>query len=415
MNESKKSSSIAIQLNRHLQFDRLGGIFAWIFAILIAACIGWVCAMEGSCAAECEPFMVRGLSFSQTGQGFFKWLKSAVYFFVDQAGVQHSYPAGDFLSGLFWCCSALFALRLLGWFFGWAKSRNELRSYLKPIDEIALSAEKIAKQSFDTSKFRSFEDAIAQIDAPDTQVHVHDDDLAGLEAAVNNMLKRLQESARMQTRFVDDASHELRTPIAVIQGYVNMLDRWGKDDPQVLLESINAIKAESEHMKTLVEQLLFLARGDMGRQHFTSAAVPLHELMKEICEESQMIDEAHPYRLDLQAAATVNADLAMLKQAVRILVDNAAKYTEPGGEITLRLRQVGEEAYMDVQDSGIGIASQDAPHVFERFYRSDPARKKGGSGLGLSIAQWIIDQHGGHIELLSYEGIGTRISICLPL
>ncbi len=415
MTENRKTASIAIQLNRSFQMARLGNIFSGLLAIILAACIAWVCAVEGLCGAQCEPFMQRGLSFSVSGQGFFPWLKSAVYFFTDQAGIQHSYSAGDFLSGLFWCCSVLIVLELLAWIASWKSQRNQLRSYLKPIDEIALSAEKIANQSFDTSKFRSFEDAIAQIDAPDTQVQVHDSDLAGLEAAVNNMLKRLQASARMQTRFVDDASHELRTPIAVIQGYVNMLDRWGKDDPQVLRESISAIKVEAEHMKTLVEQLLFLARGDMGRQHFSSSAVSLQDLIKEIYEESQMIDETHSYSLDAPIQLTVQADPAMLKQSIRILVDNAAKYTEANGEITLRLRKENNEARIDVQDSGIGIGANDAPHVFERFYRSDTARKKGGSGLGLSIAQWIIDQHGGHIELVSFEGVGTRISIRLPL
>lgn len=133
--------------------------------------------------------------------------------------------------------------------------------------DIAQAAERASAQQFDESKFRDLEDAIYHINAatPDAKLSIGDTELAGLEAAVNNLMKRMHESYRQQVRFVDDASHELRTPIAVIQGYTNMLDRWGKDDETVLNESIAAIKTESDHMKTLVEQLLFLARGDMGQ------------------------------------------------------------------------------------------------------------------------------------------------------
>lgn len=227
----------------------------------------------------------------------------------------------------------------------------------------------------------------------------------------------MHESYRQQVRFVDDASHELRTPIAVIQGYTNMLDRWGKDDETVLNESIAAIKTESDHMKTLVEQLLFLARGDMGRQQFKPEQIALADMLQEIHEESEMIDHKHPYALRVDRLCAAFADPAMLKQAVRILVDNAAKYTPEGGGITLRLR-TDERGYpcIDVQDAGIGVAQKDVSHMFERFYRSDAARSSqtGGSGLGLSIAKWIVDQHGGYFEVVSAEGVGTRVSIHLP-
>ncbi len=416
MNESKKTTSIANKLNRFYQGQALSNLIEFVIFIPLAACVGWVYAAENVSGADCALAAHRGVSFSKTGQGLFAWLRSAVYFVEDKAGVQHAFAAGDFLLGLFWVAAGMLALGLLCWALGWAERRNTLRRYLKPIDDIALSAEKLSTRSFDPSKFRPLEDAIAHIDEPDTEVHVYDHELAGLEAAVNNMLKRLQESARRQSRFVDDASHELRTPIAVIQGYINMLDRWGKDDPQVLRESITAIQTEAEHMKILVEQLLFLARGDMGRQRFSTAPLSLDALTEEICEESRMIDPGHTYTLQLLQNATVQADVAMLKQAVRILIDNAAKYTEPGGKIMLRLtRSEKNEARIDVQDTGIGVSKSDVAHMFERFYRADPARAKQGCGLGLSIARWIIEQHGGHIEVVSYEELGTRVSICLPV
>ena len=128
-----------------------------------------------------------------------------------------------------------------------------------------------------------------------------------------------------------------------------------------------------------------------------------------------MIDKAHPYALCIDCESTISADPAMFKQAVRILVDNAAKYTPEGKRITLRLRMDAAGApCIDVQDAGIGVAQKDIAHMFERFYRSDAARSQaGGSGLGLSIAKWIIDQHKGYFEVISAEQVGTRVSIHL--
>ena len=136
---------------------------------------------------------------------------------------------------------------------------------------------------------------------------------------------------------MSDASHELRTPIAVIQGYVNMLDRWGKEDETVLAESIEAIQHEADHMQKLVEQLLFLARGDANRQNLDMKAQQLGEILQEIYEESRMIDENHSYVLEKRQEVTLWGDYDMLKQSIRILVDNAVKYTPEGGEIILRV------------------------------------------------------------------------------
>ena len=214
---------------------------------------------------------------------------------------------------------------------------------------------------------------------------------------------------------MNDASHELRTPIAVIQGYANMLDRWGKEDESILEEGITAIRHESDHMNHLVEQLLFLARGDSGRTTLNLEATDLKAMLQEIYEESFMIDERHPYRLkQYEGDLTVSADPGLLKQAVRILIDNAAKYTNEGDEILLSCGRNQEgEPYLQVQDSGIGMEEADVSHMFERFYRSDEVRSYDGTGLGLSIAKWIVDKHKGHFEILSRTGLGTRIRIVL--
>lgn len=305
-----------------------------------------------------------------------------------------------------------------------------IRRKLKSLDQMAFIASELGSRagqkdddelfSFDEQKVHNLEDAIARItpDGPDCVLHTSDAELKGLEIAINGLLERMQAAYKQQSRFVSDASHELRTPIAVIQGYVNMLDRWGKKDEKVLEESIDAIKHESEHMKKLVEQLLFLARGDSGRNKFVLEQVNLNEIVKEVYEESLMIDEKHIYHSELtDQAEIVYADVSMLKQAVRILVENAAKYTPEHDQIRIGCGMSEQHIpYLYVQDNGIGMKSEEVSHAFERFYRADNARdsKTGGTGLGLSIAKWIVDRHSGYFKVLSYEDIGTRISICLP-
>ena len=129
-----------------------------------------------------------------------------------------------------------------------------------------------------------------------------------------------------------------------------------------------------------------------------------------------MIDSSHKWSVSAENEVIARGDVALIKQAVRILSDNAKKYTPEGGAIILRARYDSDVPTAVVQDSGIGISAEDMTHVFDRFYRSDPARvrEKGGTGLGLSIAKWIIDRHEGYFEVLSSEDVGTRITIRLP-
>lgn len=315
--------------------------------------------------------------------------------------------------------------------FGSLFSTNRVRRRMKPLNEIAIRTEELANQTGAAASavnLSGIEQAISNLnpEAPDARIQTGDKELQSLEIAINNLLARMRESHQQQERFVSDASHELRTPIAVIQGYVNMLDRWGKDDEQILKESIEALKNESEHMKTLIEQLLFLARGDSGRQTLHWEVFDLTETVQEVMEESEMIDKHHLYQFvaDCPEPVMINGDLAMIKQSVRIFVQNAAKYSGAGELITLRVgkteidRTGGMPAscpYYSVQDEGVGMASSEVTHVFERFYRSDGARNsaQGGTGLGLSIAKWIVDAHGGQIEVLSRPDFGTRITVKL--
>ncbi|MEL7656833.1 MAG: HAMP domain-containing sensor histidine kinase, partial [Bacillota bacterium] len=209
---------------------------------------------------------------------------------------------------------------------------------------------------------------------------------------------------------------ELRTPISVIQGYVNLLDRWGKNDEATLQEAIDAIKSEAESMKELIEQLLFLARGDNETLHLDLEIFDSSEIIGEVLKEAQLIDSLHTFRIKSKTTAFVNADRQLLKQAIRIMVENSIKYTPDQGEIIVSVEEENEMVRISVQDNGIGIDPQNLPYIFDRFYRSDEsrARKTGGSGLGLAIMKWIIDRHGGTIEVLSRKDIGTRTTIVLP-
>ena len=325
-------------------------------------------------------------------------------------------PLYYFLCVLGICIGIILLLQFISLFTSFGQEGKKIRTILHPINDIALKADELSRKEFTGEKYHLIEDAISKLQ-PEEEISFGDKDLQGIEAAMNNLLYRMREVNRQQARFVNDASHELRTPIAVIEGYVNMLARWGTEDEKVLEESIAALQRESGHMKHLVEQLLFLARGGSGKTQLELKKISLKECMQEIYEESLLIDEKHVYRFrSEESPIMVMADSGMLKQAVRILVDNAAKYTKEQEEIILSVGRTEQgEAYLQVQDSGIGMKTEDLKHMFERFYRADDARKYKGTGLGLSIAKWIVERHGGHFEILSRSEIGSRIRICVPL
>ncbi len=309
---------------------------------------------------------------------------------------------------------------------GFIKGSRMIRKTLKPLNELAEAARSLNEEVSSLgskSQDRYIKDlagVISSIDANklDEQISVDSsqEELKGLASAINQMLNRINDSYQSQVQFVSDASHELRTPISVIQGYVNLLDRWGKNDEKTMQESIDAIKGETENMKELVEQLLFLARGDNETIQLHKESFDVCEVIHEIAREAKMIDTNHNFQMDLKCHAFINADKQLIKQAIRILVDNSIKYTPDGEKIILRVSGDDNTVRITVQDSGIGIPPDSIPRIFDRFYRSDEsrARKTGGSGLGLSIAQWIIERHEAHFEVLSRLDIGTRVTVVMP-
>lgn len=302
------------------------------------------------------------------------------------------------------------------------KNAGTIRKTLKPIQELAAAATRLGHgDHMSPEELKVLAGKLDEINATHLDARIdlpgQQKELKTLAQAINAMLDRINEAYQSQMRFVSDASHELRTPIAVIQGYANLLNRWGKDDPDTRQEAIDAIRAEADSMKELIEQLLFLARGDNDSMHIEMEFFDLTEVASEVLRETEMIDQTHLFSAHWEMTIPVRADLGLIKQAVRILVDNSIKYTPDGGHITLTASVGDGMAKISVQDEGQGIDAEALPHIFDRFYRTDEsrARQTGGTGLGLSIAKWIVDRHGGWFEVCSWENVGTKMTIVLPI
>lgn len=345
----------------------------------------------------------------------------------EEEKVTVTFSVGKVLSEYLFLLYGLLILEALILLTGIIKERRNIRRILRPLTEMSRQAQNLSTSSsqkgFSTEEMKRLKElagTISNIDATRLDkrlpVDATQSELVVLADAINNMLNRIDEAYRSQVRFVSDASHELRTPISVIQGYVNLLDRWGKNDEATLQEAIDAIKGEAENMKDLIEQLLFLARGDNETLHLDLEVFDCSEMIEEILKETQMIDSLHTFRIKQNTFAFVNADRQLMKQALRILIDNSIKYTPDNGEILVSVTEKDGMVHISVQDNGIGIDPENLPYIFERFYRSDEsrARKTGGSGLGLAIMKWIVDRHGGTIEVISRKDIGTRTTILLP-
>lgn len=272
---------------------------------------------------------------------------------------------------------------------------------LKPIRDITKAAEEI-----------SAEDLSRRIEVP-----IADDEMKTLAVTFNDMIDRLEVFLESQKQFISDASHELKTPISVIQGYAGLLDRWGKSDEAVLEESISSIKSETEYMSDLIKQLLFLARSD-SMSSTNPENIHLKELVEEIYKEISVLDINAEFSYKIEEDICVNADYHLMKQLMWIFVENAVKYS--GGKkskIFVKVTADDKNAYISVEDNGIGIAEEDIEHIFERFYRGDKSRNKSidGIGLGLSIAKRIIDEHKGAVSVESTVGEGTKFVVSLPL
>ncbi|MDR3586701.1 MAG: ATP-binding protein [Desulfosporosinus sp.] len=274
------------------------------------------------------------------------------------------------------------------------------RRMLKPIDKMTKAANEIGLSGL----------------AERIEVPLVDDELSRLAKTFNEMLDRIKATFDKQGRFVADASHELRTPVSIIQGYIGMMDRWGKQDEKVLQESIDAIKKETLSMTVMIERLLFLARGDNGSQVLQKATFSIDDLMEEVSMESLMLTAGHNFSFQGSQGLELFADRRMIKQMLRALLNNSIKFTPNGGRVTLLYTGNENKVVFSILDTGIGIPEEEQEQIFERFYRVDKARVRetGGSGLGLSVVKWIVDVHNGEINIISSVENGTSVAVTLP-
>lgn len=242
------------------------------------------------------------------------------------------------------------------------------------------------------------------------------DELGRLAETFNEMLGSLEEAYRAQQRFVADASHELRAPLTAIQGNLELLQRQPDMPLHEQQEALGEAHREAARLTRLVADLLALARADAGGS-LKRQPVDLDGVVLEALSGARPLARGQQLGLDTFEPVQVVGDADRLKQLLLILLDNALKYTPTSGKVTVELRRNGGQAEVVVRDTGEGISPEALPHVFERFYRADPARARdpGGTGLGLPIARWIVEQHGGQIRLDSELGKGTTVSVLLPI
>lgn len=245
------------------------------------------------------------------------------------------------------------------------------------------------------------------------------DEVGRLAITINELLARLDAAFQEQKRFIADASHELRTPLAVLRGEteVALQKERGTADYQ---ESLALIKDEAERLSRIVENLFLLAREPVDAPSLIKEPVRLDGLVNECVRAAHVLAMQKGLRLTSDnelPAITVDGDDEMLKRMLLNLIDNAVKYTPPGGQINVGLRTQNGHARIVVTDTGIGIPAADQPRIFDRFYRVDKARSRalGGAGLGLSISRWIVEGHSGSLSVESAPDRGSAFTVELPL
>src|SRR5258708_13948399 len=245
------------------------------------------------------------------------------------------------------------------------------------------------------------------------------DELQRLSDTLNEMLERIESAFLRVTQFTADASHELRTPISLIRTDAELALRHPRDEAEYK-ESLRHILKEAERTTVLIEELLSLARSDSGRETLNMHPVQLNDTLRGLLDGWRQVATIRTLQFSDSIHAQdffVMGDEAALRRLFDILLDNAFKYTASPGSVRLSLEQQGGNAASTVQDSGVVISTEDQGRIFERFYRVDKARSRdrGGAGLGLSIAQWLVAQHRGSIEWESRPGEGPMFRVFLPL
>ena len=275
------------------------------------------------------------------------------------------------------------------------------RRILKPINNVIKTAKSI-----------STDDLSKRIEIPKEE-----DELQNLTLIINEMLDRLETSFENQTKFVSDASHELRTPLAIIKGYAEIIRKRGTADIDIFVESIDSIISETDNMRNLIQKLLFLAKGEITKINTKFIDIDANEMVHQIHSDTVVSTKTHSFHLEMGENYKIKGDETLLQQAIRALIENAVKYSEPNTNIYIKSFIKDGFGWISIQDEGVGISDEDAKRIFDRFYRVDLSRTKatGGTGLGLAIVKRIVEIHNGRIEINSKMNKGTEISIVLPI
>lgn len=242
------------------------------------------------------------------------------------------------------------------------------------------------------------------------------DEIGQLAAMFNHMMERLEHLFSVQQRFVGDVSHELRTPLTSIIGNLEIMKRYGVDD-----DSLDAVYREAERMSRMVNDLLLLHRADYGELEVDFYPVDLDSVMLDVYNQAQMLAKNRTLQIKLNRLepARVSGNTDRLKQLIYNLLSNAVKFTSDGGSVSLGVYIIGDEAIIEIADTGIGISKEDINRIFDRFFQADHSRvhrsEADGAGLGLSIVRWIVSIHNGKIDVTSDIGKGTTFRVRLPL
>ncbi|MDT8440680.1 MAG: heavy metal sensor histidine kinase [Desulfuromonadales bacterium] len=246
------------------------------------------------------------------------------------------------------------------------------------------------------------------------------DEMAQMATVLNQMLERLENSFRRIRQFSGDASHELRTPLTILRGETEVTLRWAKT-PEEFRDMLRSNMEEIDRMERIIESLLTLAKSEIGEVTLEIKPLSLSDLLQELYLQGKILAEPKQITvaLELQVSEEVRlrGDELRLRQLFLNLISNGIKYTPEGGSVTIALARQADFAVIDIRDSGFGIAADELPRIFDRFYRVDKARNRmdGGSGLGLAIVKWIVEAHGGQIEVASEPDVGSTFSVKLPL
>jgi heavy metal sensor kinase len=246
------------------------------------------------------------------------------------------------------------------------------------------------------------------------------DELGHLAGSFNSLLDRLSQSFERQRRFMADASHELRTPVAILRGESEVALSKEARSAEEYRESLGVLHQESERLTHIVEDLFTLTRADAGQYPLQTRDFYFDELIAECVHSARTLALAKNISLNFEGASEspIHADESLVRRMILNLLDNAIKYTPPGGRVKVSCQRVGNEYALSIKDTGAGIPAELQPRIFERFFRVDKARSRsesdGGAGLGLSISRWIAEAHQGRLELTCSDSTGSTFTAYLP-